>query len=68
VEEALHHLTVQAVIAVLGAVVHLDALITVLWLLDYLLQHHGKISRIICVEVVMSVLLMFIVRLEQPLE
>lgn len=57
-----------AAIAVLGNVVPLNVLITALWLLDYLLQHHGKISRIICGELVMSVSLMSIVRLEQLLE
>lgn len=57
-----------AAIAVLDNAVPLNVLITVLWLLDYLLQHHGKISRIICGELVMSVSLMCIVRLEQLLE
>lgn len=68
VEEALRLLIDQATIAVVDAVVHLDVLITALWSLDYLRQHHGKISRIICGELVMSVSLMFTVRLEQLLE
>lgn len=67
VEEA-HLLIDQAAIIVLDAAVQLGDLITALWLLDYLLQHHGKISRIICGELVMSVSPMFIVRLELLLE
>ena len=58
----------QTAILVLDVVVHLGVLITALLLPDYLLQHHGKISRIICGELVMSVSLMFILRLEQLLE
>lgn len=58
----------QAAIVVLDVMVQLGVLITALLLPDYLLQHHGKISRIICGELVMSVSLMFILRLEQLLE
>jgi len=58
----------QAALAMDAVEVFLGALSTELWLMVYLRQRHGKISRTICDGLAMSVFLMYTVRLEQLLE